>query len=1040
MLFFANNIWAYNFSAVHNGTTIYYNITNYQSPYTVEVTYRTTSYNSYSGSVTIPDSVTYNGVTYSVTGIGDFAFYNCTRLTSVTIPNSVRNIGSYIGSSNSRGVFSRCSNLSSVCIPDSITIIYPYTFQGCTSLTSVTIPNSVIEIGESAFYDCTGLTSVTIPNSVTAIRNYAFSGCTNLTSVIIGNSVISIWDYAFENCRSLATLTIPNSVIGIGESAFYGCSGLRRTNYLGTIAQWCNIYFGSVNANPVSCSHNLYINNQLITNLVIPNTVDTINKYAFCVDTCITSVTIPNSVTAIGISAFSGCTGLTSVTIPNSVTCIGEGVFSGCAGLTSVTIPNSVTSLGNSAFSGCTVLTSVTIPNSVTSIGASAFSGCTGLTSVTIPNSVTSIGASAFSGCTGLTSVTIPNSVTRIGNSAFYSCTGLSTVNFNADSCVSMGIITIGVTIGGAQISGPVFQSCPNFRTLIIGNNVSCIPAYAFAECSALDSVTIPNSVTRIGNSAFSGCTGLSTVNFNADSCVSMGHITAGGLQVLSGTVFQRCSNFRTLIIGNSVSCIPAYAFAECSALDSVTIPNSVTSIGEGAFIYCTGLTRTNYTGTIAQWCDIDFESNSNPVFFSGNLYINNQLITNLVIPNTVETIKQYAFIGDTSITSVTIPNSVTSIGKYAFYGCTGLTSVTIPDSVTSIGNYAFYSCSGLTSITFHRANTMIDTDAFGGLPVALPIHIPCGSSAWYINKLPNFSNFIEELQYSYLVTSQDTVKGSVATVTAPTCNSSSWTIRATANNGYTFSHWSDGDTNTQRTLTVNRDTTLVAYFVSVQPWYSFSVVSEDTLKGTVQIITQPSQANPQATFVAVPNTGYTFSRWSDGNTQNPRPLTVTQDTALVAYFTANTPQWYSFSVVSEDTLKGSVQIITQPSQVNPQATFVALPNTGYTFSRWSDGNTQNPRSITVTQDTILIAFFTSTQGIAKAENVSITIYPNPASETVTIEGVGNETNIFIINSMGKVVRRLENAGGTITFSVGDLPKGIYFVRVGNAVCRFVVD
>jgi len=491
-----------------------------------------------------------------------------------------------------------------------------------------------------------------------------------------------------------------------------------------------------------------------------------------------------------------------------------------------------------------------------------------------------------------------------------------------------------------------------------------------------------------------------------------------------------------------------------------------------------------------------------------------------------------------------------------------------------------------LTSVTFHRANTTIGTDAFSGVTTSIPIYMPCNSLGWYVNKMPNFNNFIEVLQYSYSVTSQDTVKGTVATVTAPTCNSSSWTILATANTGYTFSRWSDGDTNTQRTLTVNRDTTLIAYFVSVQPWYTFSVVSEDTtkgavhiitqptqanpqatfvalpnngytfsrwsdgntqnprtltvtqdttlvayftantpqwyrfsvvsedtLKGTVQIITQPSQSNPQATFVALPNTGYTFSRWSDGNTQNPRTLTVTHDTALVAYFTANTPQWYRFSVVSEDTLKGTVQIITQPSQANPQATFVALPNTGYTFSRWSDGNTQNPRtltvtqdtvlvacftsssqqwynfnvvsedvnkgtvqvlaqpsqsnpqatfvalpntgytfsrwsdgntqnprSITVTQDTILIAFFTSTQGIAEAENASIKLYPNPASDKVTLEGIGNEADIFIISAMGKVVRRLENAGGTITFSVGDLPKGIYFVRVGNAVRKMVVE
>jgi hypothetical protein len=288
---------------------------------------------------------------------------------------------------------------------------------------------------------------------------------------------------------------------------------------------------------------------------------------------------------------------------------------------------------------------------------------------------------------------------------------------------------------------------------------------------------------------------------------------------------------------------------------------------------------------------------------------------------------------------------------------------------------------------------------------------------------------------------SEDTLKGTVQIITQPSQANPQATFVALPNTGYTFSRWSDGNTQNPRSITVTQDTALVAYFTANTPqWYRFSVVSEDTLKGSVQIITQPSQANPQATFVALPNPGYTFSRWSDGNTQNPRTLTVTQDTALVAYFTANTPQWYSFSVVSEDTLKGTVQIITQPSQANPQATFVAVPNTGYTFSRWSDGNTQNPRSITVTQDTILIAFFSSNQGIAKAESANITLYPNPASETVTITGIGNEANILVINAMGKVVRRYENVGGTVTFSVGDLPKGIYFVRMGNAVRKLVVE
>ena len=259
----------------------------------------------YSGVVNIPESVTYNGKTYPVTGIGGSAFYGCSRLTSVTIPNSV----TYIGDD---------------------------AFYYCDKLTSVTIGNSVTSIGVEAFKNCSALTSVIIPNSVTSIGQSAFSGCTGLTSV-----------------------TIPNSVTRIGERAFYKCSGLTKV-IVNDIAAWCNISFSGSLSNPLTYAKHLYSNeNTEITNLVIPDEVTRIKDYAFYYCSGLTSVTIPNSVTSIGSSAFYYCSGLTSVTIPNSVTSIGSSVFSGCTGLTSVTIPNSVTSIGESAFYYCSGLTDI---------------------------------------------------------------------------------------------------------------------------------------------------------------------------------------------------------------------------------------------------------------------------------------------------------------------------------------------------------------------------------------------------------------------------------------------------------------------------------------------------------------------------------------------------------------------------------------------------------------------------------------------------------------------------------------------------------
>ena len=274
--------------------------------------------------------------------IGNWAFYGCSGLTSVTIPNSVTSIGD--------AAFRGCSGLTSVTIPNSVTTIGDAAFRECTGLTSVAIPNSVTTINYETFSNCTGLTSVTIPNSVTSIGESAFSGCKGLTSVTIPNSVTTIGEYAFDGCSGLTSLTIPNSVTTINYHTFYNCTGL--------------------------------------TSVTIPNSVTTIGGKAFSGCTGLTSVTIPNSVTSIGGGAFSNCTGLTSVTIPNSVTTINYSTFSNCTGLTSVTIPNSVTSIDAGAFSNCTGLTSVIIPNSVTEIGRSysmvgAFSGCYNLDSIT---------------------------------------------------------------------------------------------------------------------------------------------------------------------------------------------------------------------------------------------------------------------------------------------------------------------------------------------------------------------------------------------------------------------------------------------------------------------------------------------------------------------------------------------------------------------------------------------------------------------------------------------------------------------------------
>ena len=673
---------------------LYYNLDS--SKKTAEVTYYSdyNNNNYVSGEVIIPDNINYNGTSYSVTSIGTYAFWDCSRLTSVTIPNSVTFIGANA-------------------------------FYWSTGLTSVEIPNSVTSIGDEAFYACSSLTSVKIPSSVTSIGVEAFRGCDSLTSVVIGNSVTSIGSWAFAYCSELTSVEIPKSVSSIGDIPFGGCSSL------------INILV-DINNPSYSSQEGILYNKNMDTliccpggktgDFTIPSTVTEIGDGAFFYCGGLTSVTIPNSVTSIGNSAFSGCWRLTSVEIPNSITSIGNSAFSGCTGLTSVefnaencqtcgsssypAFPSNITDLKigekvkvipNNAFRGCTGLTSVEIPSSVTSIGDYAFRGCTGLTGVTIGNSVTSIGIYAFYNCTGMTSVTIPNSVISIGNSAFRSCTGLTSVE--------------------------------------IPNSVTSIGDEAFSYCSGLTSVEIPNSVTSIGNSAFEGCSRLTSVNASdlESWCkIDFGNATANpnyyaknlylnneiitslsipatikqinsyafynctdltrveipsSVTSIGDSAFEGCVGLTSVTIGNSVTSIGNSAFNSCTGLTSVTIPNSVTSIGNSAFEGCASLTSVN-ASDLESWCKIYFgNATANPNYYAKNLYLNNEIITSLSIPATNKRINNYAFYNCTDLTRVEIPSSVTSIGDSAFEGCNltqiALENETPPSYYSPFSQYA---------------------------------------------------------------------------------------------------------------------------------------------------------------------------------------------------------------------------------------------------------------------------------------------------------------------------------------------------------------
>ena len=767
--------------------------------------------------------------------------------------------------------------------------------------------SNVGDYGSGVNSSYSGLGSLILPSSVVySVNTYV---------------VIKISERAFYRSNGLTSITIPSTITTFEAMAFYGCSGLTSVYYTGDIAGWCGIDFDESESNPIRYAHKLYINDTLVTNLVVPNSVTEIKQYSFYGATCLTSLTIPNSATSIGGSAFYGCSGLTgSLTIPNSVTSIGYGAFDGCSGFTgSLTIPNSVTSIENYTFRNCSGLTSVTIPNSVTSIGDYAFMTCSGLTSLTIPNSVTSIGASAFMNCSGLTgSLTIPNSVTSIGSYAFYGCSGLT-------------------------------------------------------------SLTIPNSVTSIGYDAFDGCSGLTEIHslnpnpptlqsssfFNVPRNIPV-YIPCGSLSAYSSD--QYWSTFTNLIESGSPEFTARSADASMGTAQILTMPSCtstqavVSASPKNRFMFdhwSDGSTQNPYTLDVTD--NMELIAYFVPIVYhtvtvrsdnttmgrvsGGGSYAENTQATITATANNgyrftnwndgcTETSRTFTVTCDTAFT--------------AYFEAIPIYTVTVnsndDEMGTVTGGGTYYENTQVTVTATANDGYRFTNWNDGSTEASRTFTVTCDSV---------FTAYFEVIPiYTVTVNSNDDEMGTV-TGGGTYLDGTQVTITATPNDGCRFISWNDGSTETSRTITVTADITYTAIFEAI-PYYTITVLSNDEEMGSVTG-GGTFLDGTQVTITATANNGYRFINWSDGSTEAARTVTVTSDATYTAIFEAIPT--YTITVLSNDDEMGTVTgggTYVEGSHV----IITATPNDGYRFLNWNDGKAQPSRTITVTCDTTFTAVF----------------------------------------------------------------------------------
>ena len=928
----------------------------------------------------------------SVDSIPDYAFYNI-GIDSIFISDSVYYIGDY--------AFFRAyettgwRDLRTLHIGDNVTHIgkcaFHNNFHRYCCIQQVIVPNNVIYIGDSAFYNCVSAQNIYIGTNVRTIGNYAFYNCSNVHQLNIPDRVTDIGMYAFYGCSSVDSIYFGVNLITIGRSAFEGCSNLKWMHYNARNLQrplfdvwgcnsngcgwnWGNTYGSDVpflGMNPANFKYLIIGDSVMFVADGCFDRVSSLDTLVFNAKNCyqldarsvfrgshFNSCTIGDSVRRLPdyvfnklirpyfdsipwrdslhyigtgsfageislsgnlfvpaivdsiVGAFSNCENITSIS--TNARFIGDGAFSNCDNILSLN--TNVQTIGVNAFSNCDRLVSVTLGDSVQTLGSGAFSGCFRLNNVSMGEGITSIGDSAFSGCIRLTNPELPNRLATIGTRAFDGCGDIN------------GKLTFPASI--THIGDYAYSGVGNITEIEMkGSTPPTIHAHTFAAVDSLVTVSVPCGAV-LNYYITDYWENFPNIVEAPPYCLTVG---SNNEVMGTATVTQQttCSNHTATIYAVAQT---GYHFLQWN--DGITAnPRNIPMTQDSTFIAIFVVNNSYITvhandSTMGSVSGTGLYGYNAPVTLTAIAYSGYHFLRwsdgNTQNPRYLAAVRDSSFtaIFVSNVSTITVANANPDMGNVSGSGVYYYQNLV---SLTATANYGYHFVQWNDGNTQNPRTILVSQDS-------------------------SFTAFFALNTYSIVATSNSTTMGSVSGGGQYTYLHE-MSMTATPAYGYHFVQWNDGVTDNPRTITVTRDSAFTAQFAANS--YTLTVAPNDATMGSAYGAGSYNY-NTTATLTAVANYGYHFTQWSDAVTDNPRTVTVLNNATYIAQFEINS---YTITVQSSNPAIGTTSGSGSYNYLTP-VNITALPNAGYHFTQWSDGNTSNPRLISVTANATYTAQF----------------------------------------------------------------------------------